>query len=68
MAKGRKKAKTGGLSNKQKAKIKNMPAPARAQQLKRRSSGKQRGAAAKKAQRGHTGAAAYGRSGAGRKK
>lgn len=66
-AAGRKKNKTGGLSNRQQQKNKNMPAPARTQQLKRRASGKPRGAALKKAQRGHTGAAAYGRSGAGRK-
>ena len=35
-AAARRKKKTGGLSNRQKAKAKNMPAPAKAQSMKRR--------------------------------
>lgn len=66
-AAGRKKQKTGGLSNKQKQKVKSMPAAARAVQLKRRSGGKQRGKALKKAQRGHTGRSNFGHSTGGRK-
>ncbi len=65
---GRKKNKTGGLSNRQKQKVKNMPAPARAAQLKRRASSKPRGKAAKKAQRGHTGKSNFGRAAGGRNK
>lgn len=67
-AAGRKKNKSGGLSNRQKQKVKNMPAAARAVQLKRRAGGKPRGKAAKKAQRGHTGASNFGRAKGGRKK
>ena len=66
-AAGRKKTKTGGLSNKQQQKNKRMPGPARAAQLKRRAQGRPTGKAAKKAQRGHTGSANFKHSGAGRR-
>ena len=67
-ATARKKQKTGGLSNREKQKRKRLPPSARAQQLKRRASGKPTGSAAKKAQRGHVGKGSVNGRGAGKKK
>lgn len=67
-ATARKKQKTGGLSNREKQKRKRLPPSARAQQLKRRASGKPTGAAAKKAHRGHVGKGSVNGRGAGKKK
>ena len=52
-AAGRKKKKTGGLSNREQQKQKRLPAVARARQVKRRGAGKPTGSAARRAQRGH---------------
>jgi len=70
-AAGRKKKKTGGLSNREQQKQKRLPAVSRARQVKRRGAGKPTGSAARRAQRGHvrggTRAAAGKRGGGGKR-